>query len=100
MALTQSESDIIHRRLAAFTVSGQGLFEEALRIQSQAQTRDLGNTLLDPSAPETVVRADAIALYGNMQEWIDFYNNLSVPADANRRANFNKYLINSRALGA
>jgi hypothetical protein len=95
--LTQSESQVIYRRLAAISVALLGLKEEADRLFSLNQSVDL-NTNLDPESGGNVTKAEAVTLVGEINNFRDFWENNTVAAttgegDPARRAAFDPFIL-------
>jgi hypothetical protein len=95
--LTQSESQVIYRRLSAIAVALLGLKEEADRLFALNQSVDL-NSNLDPEAGGHLTKAEAVTLVGEVNNFRDFWENETVaattaPGDPARRAAFDPFIL-------
>lgn len=95
--LTQSESQVIHRRIAALAVGIRGLSEEAARLIAENQTFNFPTNLDDDSGGNVTV-TDAATCMAEVVKFLDFWENATVPAttgegDPARRAAFDPYLL-------
>lgn len=95
--LTQSESQVIYRRLSAVSVALLGLAEEADRLFALNQSVDLA-TNLDPEQGGHLTVADATTMVAEMNKFRDYWSNNTVAATTSegspdRRAAFDPLIL-------
>jgi hypothetical protein len=95
--LTQSESQVIHRRIAALAVGIRGLSEEAARLIAENGTFNFP-TNLDPDSRGNVDVADATACMTEVVKFLAYWDNATVAATTGegnpaRRAAYDPYLL-------
>lgn len=95
--LTQSESQVIYKRLSALSVALLGLKEEADRLFALNSSVDL-STNLDEESGGHLTKAEAVTLVGEIANYRDFWNNNTVAAttgegDPARRAAFDPFIL-------
>lgn len=77
--VSQSESQVIYRRLTQVAVSLLGLQEEINRLDALKVSLDLG-TNLDPESGGNLTKAQAVALFGELTKYRSWFENATVAA--------------------
>lgn len=95
--VSQSESDIVYRRLQNSARALLGVYEEVKRLRSLDTSLDLA-TNLDPHSGGEVVKADAIALFGALTSFETWFENHTVAFEGTdggpeRRARIDPFLL-------
>lgn len=96
--ISQSESDVIYRRLVNMATSLRDVDEEIARLKSENVTFNFGANL-DPPSNGALTKAEAIAFVtGPLFDYSDFFANKSVASDgvagsSNRRDKVNPMLL-------
>lgn len=99
--VSQSESDVIYRRIQNAAKQLLDVYEEIQRLQSLSVTLNLG-VQLDESSSGIVSKAEAIAMFtGPLQDFEDWFDNLQVNPDGlsqstDRRAKLDPFLVTER----
>jgi hypothetical protein len=98
--VSQTESDLIYRRLASVCVSLQGAYEEVKRLDSLKTTQDLGTNLDEPSHG-LVTKTQAVDLFtGFLADFIAMYEGGNLNAGPNRRTEADHFLAIASQIGA
>jgi hypothetical protein len=95
--VSQSESDVIYRRLVQIAVSLLGAREEIARLDAAKLSLDLG-TNLDPESGGNLTKAQAVALFGELTTFGEWFDNATVPATGiegsnDRRASLDPFIL-------
>jgi hypothetical protein len=96
--ISQSESDVIARRVQNVAKQMLGMAEEMARLRSLDASLDLATNLDEPSSG-VVSKADITTFVGGpMSDYEDFFENLTVPFDTSsggneRRAKIDPFLV-------
>lgn len=94
--ISQSESQVIYRRLVNTAVRLLDIKEEVDRLESLNQSLSLGANL-DPEVGGNLTVAQAAALFAELVKYRDWFNNLAVAATGpsgsnNRRAAIDPFI--------
>jgi hypothetical protein len=84
--VSQSESDVIYRRLVAVAVQLLALNEEVDRLVALSLSLDL-QTNLDPESGGHLDKAQAVTMFGEMVNYRSFFGNTTVAASGGEGSN-------------
>ena len=95
--VSQSESNIIYKRLANVANNLLGIREEVERLASAATSLDLAANL-DNSSNGTLTKAQAIAVFVELNKYKDWFDNKAVAstgaeASPDRRAAIDPFIL-------
>jgi len=79
--LTQSESDVVHRRLINIATRMRDIAEEIERLKSENTTFDFATNLDDPSHGAYNAATAVAFVTGPMFAYADFWDNVAVSTD-------------------
>ncbi len=98
--ISQSESDVIHKRLVNVANSLRGINEEIVRLKSENITVDFSTNLDEPSGGSGLTKAESLAFVtGPLFDYADYFANVdSVASDgvadsSDRRDKMNPLLL-------